>query len=615
MTESGPPFDRGLPSPLQALASLRAAGEESVVATGVMTERQRAMYVATAFDESLAARVRDDPRLRLVILTGSAGGGKSAAIRHLQEALPIGTFGQVVEDATHAESPSTAQTTRLAQVLSDLEHAATETRKVTLMAANTGLLVQLDADFRAVGRPGLADITAVALHALAVPGTRERPISHERRKALEKAVLVVDMDQRPTSGGDGRLLRRMLASFDPDKPTGVLGAAARCSTCRVGAWCAPRANTAMLAAPATAQVLDEAIEEVALRRGRDVPPRQLWDGISELAMGGLDHASDPCEAVAQLANRGDHRGVWLAMMPNGAFLKPQGELVREIADLDPSYRASEDVHRIFASTGIDPAADSQTLPALLEPLNAGPVARTAATGLRELLEAPETSADAARGLVRAHWFAGNLPLGQDVPPEFRKALDYLTSADGSAGGGRDGNKGDHDAYDAVLERIADGLVEAFGARLGPETYLPTENAAETRPAAVLAKVPLEELIDIALPLAHVRNPHGTRVVGARPLAARLRIRSESGHSNAPSLNLDLDLPLYRLLTEAAEGAVPSTADIERYHALRRAAERLGRTAAGGEATLLIKDFSGGTQFTVARRVRRNQSTLKIEKVV
>ncbi|MEU7967372.1 hypothetical protein AB0D09_28505 [Streptomyces sp. NPDC049097] len=583
MTAPPEPFDRSLPSPLVGLAALRASGEESVVATGRLSSRQQAMYVVTDVDEALAHKIHADESLRLVLLTGSAGGGKSALIRQLQNRLPAEALSRVVEDATHADSPSERQTERLASVLAGFEQGVPPAGDLTLIAANTGLLLELHREFTEREQGALAEVVAYALKVLGVPG--ERAVSVPRRLELAQAVLVVDLDQRPTSGGEGRLLRRMLASLAPQDPAGVLEGAERCRTCTVAAWCAPRTNAELLADPQIAASLDEAVEQVALRRGRDVAPRHLWDGIAELALGGISTDGDPCDAIARIAAARDAEAVWQGLLPNGAFLSPRSELLGELADLDPSYRASDEAHTVVAAVGIDPQADARMLTNVLGPGGESrPAVGTAARAL-----AGRTPAGAARSLVRAHWLTGRLALGAVVPEEFKAAVEEH-----------------EDAIDQVIDVVCEGLVSAFGRSTGHEAFLPTESLTESRQARVLVQIDLADEVDVTPQRTKTLNPVGCEVVGWRPLTARLKIGKSV---------IDLDLPLYRLLQEASEGALPATVDVERFHSLRYAAERLGRAHAGKDSRpLLVADETLGAAFLVTSQQRRGQQRLKIEKV-
>ncbi|MEV5264157.1 hypothetical protein [Streptomyces werraensis] len=327
------------------------------------------------------------------------------------------------------------------------------------------------------------------------------------------------------------------------------------------------------------------MEQVALRRGRDVAPRQLWDGIAELALGDIGAEGDPCDAVARIAAEEDVDEVWRRLLPNGAFTSSRSDFVKELAELDPSYQASDATHTVVAAVGIDPQADARMLINVLRADGGG--RQAVATAARSL--GSHTPAEAARGLVRAHWLTGHIPLGSVVPAEFKAAVEQQ-----------------EDAVDQVIDVVCEGLISAFGHRAGQASFLPTESLTESRKARVLVQIDLAHEVDIREQRVRVLNPVGCDVVGWRPLTARLHIGKSV---------VELDLPLYRLLLEASKGALAATVDVERFHSLRYAAERLGRTGAGQDGRpLLVTDEAHAAAFLVTSQQRRGQQRLKIEKV-
>lgn len=582
MKEAEEPFERSLPSPLAALAALRTSGEDSVIATNRISERQQLMYVSTEVDENLARFIQNNAGLRLVVLSGSAGCGKSALIRYLKKAVLEGTFSTVIEDATHADSPSEDQTRGLAEAFAGFRDGVPAPPNLMLIAANTGLLLELQMKLRERGDEGIADLIAHILGVLGVPAAPR--VAEARTQQLAKHVLVVDLDQRPTSGSEGRLLRRMLQVIDPGHPQTVLSDTRRCGTCQVRQWCAPRVNAEMLADPVVGHVIDQAIEQVAYLRGRDIAPRQLWDVLAELALGGIDSAGDPCERVAAAAAGQDVNAVWNALLPNGAFLRPAGDLAKALAGLDPSYRPAEKVHEVMASAGVVPDDDVRAIKQLLGGDGGRrPAVATAAAALHAPQHPP------GRGLVRCHWLAGALMELSPVPEYFTLAL--------ASDAGPDAER--------ILDEVASGLVEAFGGKAEGSNYLPTESLAETRDARVLVRVDLDDYIDLRPPRQLTANPVGSRIVGLRPLSGRLLI----GRSF-----IDFDLPLFDLLLKAVSGTAPSTVDIERFHSLRYAVERLGRMAAEDDGRpLLIADETRGS-FRVTVTKRRGKEQFRIAKV-
>jgi hypothetical protein len=587
---TNPPFDQSLPSPLRTLVALRSSGEESVVATSTISETQEAMYVATSLEERLAAVMASPEAPSLLLLSGSAGGGKSALIRKLERTVPESTFSHVIEDATHAEAPNGNQMKTLAESLSGFRDGVPSAGQRILLAANTGLLLRMERSFQKSGEANLAELVAYALHCLGV--TALAPMSNEREAELQRSVLVVDLDQRPTSGSNERLLVSMLAVLDPDSPKGIFKGAARCRTCKVRAYCAPRTNLELLSDPLTGAIIDDAVEQVAMRRGRDIPPRLLWDGLAELALGGIEvpDGADPCEAIVAMAAADDHDAVWSALLSNGALASGgTSQLCQELSPLDPTYQPDLEAHDIIATAGVDPEGDYQLLITLLAPpATARHAVRTAAQALRKERN-PGDAAYMSRGLVRASWLAGKLPIASGISPDFIGAL-----------------HDDTEAVERVLHTVSNGLVRAFGRHAEGSDYLPTENLAETRRARVLVKVEVVGELDLEPPLPLQVNPRGSEIVGVRPLSARLKISSTA---------LNLDLALFELLEKASEGSLAASLDIERFHALRHAVEILGRSAADNpDLPLLIERFGDNSIYRASMVPWRGERKLRIAKV-
>ncbi|MEU4548289.1 hypothetical protein [Nonomuraea dietziae] len=548
------------------------------------------MYIPTELDDRLAEIMMTAEAPSLLLLSGSAGGGKSALIRKLEGAIPAGTFSLVIEDATHAEAPNEDQMRTLAEALSGFRGGLPPSGQRILLAANTGLMLRLERAFRGAGETELAELAAFALHRLGV--TAAPPVSARREAELEREVLVVDLDQRPTSGNEKRLLRSMLAALAPDSRNGIFKGADRCRSCTVSAYCAPRTNLELLSDPDLGAVIDKAVENVALNRGRDIPPRLLWDGLGELAMGGIEvpEGTDPCETIATIASARDHGAVWSALLPNGPLASGgASQLCQDLAVLDPSLQPSPEAHDIIARSGIDPESDAQMLMAVLNPAGRGRHAViTAADYLRG--EHPlDQVARTSRGLVRAAWLAGRLPLLSDVPRAFIRALD-----------------GDDDAVNQLLQTVANGLVKAFGRHSEGSDYLPTESLAESRRSRILVRVELLGSLDLEESRPLRDNPKGSHIVGMRPLSARLKVGTAS---------LDLDLALFRLLEKSSEGALAASLDIERFHSLRHAVEILGRSAAENPNLPLLIVRSGDSNTYRASMVPwRGEDQLRIMRV-
>ena len=109
------------------------------------------------------------------------------------------------------------------------------------------------------------------------------------------------------------------------------------------------------------------------------------------------------------------------------------------------------------------------------------------------------------------------------------------------------------------------------------------------------------------PFLRLLNRAGADVVGYEPLAVTFALADHT---------LEVDLPLYRLITETVAGTMPSSADLERFYGLRRTAEALGRIAGDDhDKPLLITERSTGSMFRVTRgRDFRGEFTMTVRAV-
>lgn len=611
MTDA-PPFDRDLPSPIGRLLQLRAGASEAVVRDGHSSPIQALMARSGVLEDRLWSELAGQPPLRLLVLTGSAGSGKSATLNHLlqrERDTGAGRIGAHLADATHSDSPDRDQAERLAEFLSPFSDGAAEPGEACrVIAMNTGMALRFFSDLADLpGKPSLSQLETLLRARL---GLRELEGAVRPPEWMERAVMVVNLDHRGTSGVPGALFEDILQRLDPEDPSGVLEGAARCGTCQVRDWCWPMANARAISSEAGRRALNAAAGDLALTRGRQLAPRALWDAAAELALGGLDihrlRGRDACYAVVDVADAGDEAVLVHAMACNGALgpvlldeapLVPaaDGSLVAELAQRDPSYGATSAAHELMAYGGVDPAADAKKL---LELLDAGgephPAVRRAARALEDGAAAA-ASGDRMWGrvLARAAWLGGQLPGNSAVASDFAAALGaqarLATEDDGTA---------DSRALLAVLSIIEEGLAAVFGLISGPEHYYPTTNPGVGAGADLMVRVGLLE----DAWLATRRDPHvvgnerGAEAIGYRPLALSLEV------ANRP---VAVDHPLWVLLEKAAAGATPSTLELERFLALRQAIRLVGvRAAAEADRPLLVRERgAAGRRFRIVVRNR------------
>jgi hypothetical protein len=100
---------------------------------------------------------------------------------------------------------------------------------------------------------------------------------------------------------------------------------------------------------------------------------------------------------------------------------------------------------------------------------------------------------------------------------------------------------------------------------------------------VLARAAISDHLDPAPDPAVTANPAGAALVGHQPLAITVTLAG---------VDLAVPYPLFRLLADAGNGAVPSTQDLERFSSLKRAAEALGSVAAASRDEPLMFVVTG-----------------------
>jgi hypothetical protein len=598
------PFDRDLPSPIGDALQLRASSEASVVeGDGQLTPVQRRMRINTGLEQSIVEAATSHA-YALILISGSAGGGKSLVINNIAAAHGD-LFESVIEDATHADAPNQEQYERIVRHLGGLaDGQPTFSGKPVLIAMNTGMVIRFFDQLRNAKGPahGFVNLEAAVREKLGLV----MPPNSEATAPPPGPVLVVNLDYRPTAGPDGSLFDRMLSALTPDRPDAVIDMR-RCATCNVVSHCFVRTNAFIISSDSVRSTLNRTAEEIALERGRPLQPRALWDLIADLVTGGEPFGEeDPCDRIVETASSdGGAITVWRRLAFNGLFATPMvetgpprrkrasrpvaygrvGPAGKQIAELDISFKPTRDVHTVISESGIDPDSDSRRLvdafAALLPKAAAIP---TAATGLRDgLLSLEIDGVEAGRGLVRARWFLGDLRPA-DSETRFRAALaDLITQRT--------------ETLEPIRIEVATAMRRAFGRLAAGRSFFRTEGYDARRRWAIDVNIDLERE-DQYLPQPHDRvtriNPEGADLVGYSPLTLTFALPRQA--------ELIVDLQLYRLLRKAARGTLPSSADLERFFQLRRAAEILGQVASQDpDRDLLLEDLEHGIRYEVFRK--------------
>lgn len=560
MTE---PFDRSTASPIAQVLQLRSHAPGSVVRVNQASALQTRTYVKTGLEARLLDHVRAE-RPHLLLLTGSAGGGKSALIERLR-ATAAGDFESIVEDATHADTPTSGHTALFAALFQPFRDGSPAPEGQTrLVAANIGLLIALFDDLRR--QPGPYDYAQLEHHIFWQLG-----LSDDRPHPVGWRLTIVNLDDRPTTGPGG-LFREMLRTFDPQRPDGVLGGAQRCATCAVTAWCPVLAN-ARIASTQAVESLDALAAGASLERGRQYPPRALWDLAARLVTGGdsFDAYEDPCDAVAEASATGDREFVAQRLLPTVLF-STKGEVGHRISLLDPSLKPTEGAHQFLTAAAIRPELAADEIRRLEGP---GGAYGTGAAHVAELDVGTHVAARA--GLAAQYlWSADAWPIHDEDSHAFAATLDEYTAFPQG--------RQDFPALNALRDTVEKAIAQLFGELVGDSVaYVPVEAYDPRDSSLIFARVDLShdaESFRIPENERFSRNREGANLVGFKPLEITV---------NIAGVRVPLTLPAYRLLRKAAHRAAPAAPEAERFHPLRRAVEALARKAAAGEADLLLKE--------------------------
>ena len=568
------PFDSDLPSPIAAILELGARAPGAVVTTAGMSDPQHRSYVPGGIEERIIELVESADRPDLIVVSGSAGGGKSALIASLLEQRRDLFNDDVIFDATHSESPDVSQADRLSQFFApfadDAKRAPSDLTR--LIAANTGMLILLFEQLKDRGG-GFSCLESTLKERLGIP---HDPVAAGPPWSL----VVVNLDLRPTSGGPDALAARMLKSVNFDDPDGFLEGAPRCASCTVRAYCPVRTNAAT--ASAAAGAIDALVGIAALRRGRHEPPRLLWDFVSRALTGDdtFDAFADPCAAVAERAAADDKQWVWDHLLPATLF-QLSGDTGERVAELDPSLRPSTDAHRALTTAGIRPLRDADAILALP---GGGEALETAAS----LVAAGDVDTPA---LGRALTTAGFLR--DHTTWEFRDQTDLTFLEMLNEYEKLSGNPGRDFPSLWTLPYIMESAIgAALGAMHGASSYVPIKAYDPRRQSRAFVRIDLEaEDFAIVDDPARERELTGARLVAYRPISISVELAG---------VPVSITLPTFTLLHDASSGTVASTADLERFYALRRAVEALARSASARHSPLLVESPDTGVRFEVRR---------------
>jgi len=504
---------------------LRRDSRASVVATGALPPLNAALYVHDEVDATIE-RWRASPTSRLLVLTGSAGHGKSAAI-----AVALGNSEPkklvVRPDATHADAKHETYREGLRRFLDQWQSG--DDRKY-ILGINLGRAL----DFFSL----LEDRERYPELAIAL--NREYDLGLPVDDRTPKGITLVDLSTRvqPIISNDGLdvpLFGKILENFDPLNPESIIADAwAHQLSSGLGKYDPLLANIRLLSHPEFRRNLVEAVASTMVRHGVHVTPRRLLDLISRMI---LPPSLEPyigadgmwtAAAVSELSSEmhwGKRKDQTLlhVLFPNQvSLLEVEDDLVRQMRHENPTYVRSRQVDDRVMSWSSDATALASDIPPwFLEYLGWNASRRIGSEGTRLLIQVAAWTAPRTR-----------------APERVKRVVDFITLADGL--------EADHEKQRRMLELAIRQAVTRSHFRVMAAEMVRNEISVQVHRAgtALALRTELERFhvqLDPRKPSKHVR-------------AFKVRIQ----RPDRPDIPLEIDWPTYDLLCSIYAGEHPGT---------------------------------------------------------
>lgn len=345
-------------------------------------------YVETELEAVLDRDIRER-RIRLVVLCGNAGDGKTALLQHLAGRLGLGQHSssdRVVEGRTKdglsvrmnldgsAAWRGRSADELLDEFLAPFQQGRPEEDIAHLLAINDGRLLEwIEGIEQRLG--GSATPLTTELYALL----------QQQGSSAESHIRFISLNQRSLVGGmspDGssitsdflhRLLDHLFGGDDAKSywaPCGTCTAKTRCEVYRATRVFGPRTIVGVVAEPIQRRArerLFEALQAVHLRGETHITVRELRAALAYIVFG-IHHCKDY------------HAGITPEPLPywDRAFSPTspgrQGELLRELARFDPALEAHPQVDRYLLSS---PMLDGKSRPPSFEGMSLSSARRRA----------------------------------------------------------------------------------------------------------------------------------------------------------------------------------------------------------------------------------------------
>jgi DNA phosphorothioation-dependent restriction protein DptF len=519
------------------------------------------LYVEQDEDEHVASFFDDDYAEdgRLLVLTGSAGDGKSALLARgfaLNEELPE---ARVNMDATEARRRDGDYAGRLDSFFEDvMSGVEAESGPRSAIAINYGLAVDYfeRRDPLEAARP-IWD---------AMQASQRDPI-HE----AETNITVINLSHRRTYRTHpdhlgGGLVRDLLDRFDPttDESPFTDAYEHEQDACPAGDDCLLQYNIRQLTQTAVKNQLARLLAGWSVTTGSYLNPRTIIDDIASFLLPtGLQELPehDVCPVGAAIA-AGDLDTTHTDIVWNAVFQTIEADRNSDASPLDPASYTTFQMDQQALSWGADLSELDKKLASI--------------PGM-----ALDSTTEKVRTLLRRQYLtseAGGTVVDDQPFTQFLAALTYF------------GREGTHPELEEPVKTLLDTTKTALSSWTGRQRH-----------------DGLVEFVDgLRSPeyrfLSHWNEPSidtaaSTRETSALAVPGRVKLVAES----PPDIDLPVPIPLsfetYRLMTEISQGYTPNATDLNRSHAIRMLHSRLDDFTEKRQS-VIIENRTGARSITI-----------------
>lgn len=405
----------------------------SVISEGHLPSIMQRLYVRDSIDEQLDAWLSKPDGASLMILTGSAGHGKSAAIAQaLEKAEALGIALDVRPDATHADSATETYEDGLVRFLAPFRDGAARPRRRGLLAMNLGLALRFF---------GKRDGSIQDWQGIAAALDQKFQLGLRIDVPPNQEVEFIDLSRRISLSTSNKLadiafLSALLARFDANDPSTIVAdsIAHECARCSAAPNCPILLNAQLLSDPVVRSNLSYAMASAAVKHDVHVTPRLIMDTLSHLVVHpdirtAIDETMTECNLADDRVvspRDGSEGKTWGRRLEQSLFANAfppyEGPPETDRALLDamrseaPSAARSEHMDKAILKW----TANAEALIEELHPLLRGYLA---IDGTKALTPSTLTS------LVSAHQWSHHGPLSR---PEAKRLNDFVQLASGDA---------------------------------------------------------------------------------------------------------------------------------------------------------------------------------------